>query len=1103
MNITIPVYVEQVVQENAAPFYAARPLFFEQPAARHEELSRALAKLTRELRRALAELGNRARHDELAAYSFAPDVSESLLDLKLDLGKQTVKCRLLVASFAAFGRRVAFSPTLPDVWFDVARGESLAARAAEVFTHHFREQLKKERDGTPNPEQLSVKGKAWATTVEVEVQPPQVAKKPAESLFASLGGAEAADGAEELHNVGRCLDWLYPDELRRVLCRDAEVAELARLLGAKDRRPVLLAGPRLVGKTAIVEEYIYQVVARRRAKGAGKGQVWLLAPQRLISGMSYVGQWENRLLAILKEAKERDHVLYFDDLLGLFRAGQSASSNLSVAHVLRPYLERREVRVVGEIMPEALRVLRELDRPFADLFHVLPVREPNEDETLRMLLGLIRQLESQHRCRFALDALPAAIDLQRRYVRDAAFPGKAAAFLTQLAVKFRRADIARGEVLAEFQAKSGLSVAFLDQGTKLDRQSVIDALGKEVIGQPGAVEAAADVVCIAKARLNDPDRPLASFLFLGPTGVGKTQSAKSLAAYLFGDAERLVRFDMNEFVSPASVARLVGTFDQPEGLLTSAVRRQPFSVVLLDEIEKAHPDVFNLLLQVMGDGRLTDAVGRTTDFTNAILILTSNLGVKEASAELGFVTERSQEASVYLQAAEKFFSPEFFNRLDRVVPFARLRREDIAGIARKLIQDVFAREGLRRRRCVLDVDERAMEKLVDAGYHPQLGARALKRAVERQLTAPVAARLAALAPDSPTVISLYPTAEGFTVHVQELCEAEPNARDDLTRLLADPADTLDRLEEFLSRVEEECDRLRPAGAISIDDVRPEHQHYFALREQLQYLRRLSDGVARQLQSAARSSPRALRPYPRKQTRPHTLKRVRSWGAKGERQVWKQLFAAEDIHAYFQELGVAEPEEDGAPAAAQLTEAVYAAAHLNVLARGPARETDRQALLWFRPLGKPRRWWGTPEWYDLRWLGWELAGLDGREDAALVSGWRAYDLLRAEQGTYLHIGGEGEISPVQLRVFAVRDADEARAVIDAQLSRRRRWLELLSAGQATVDEDPFKLEPVVRVYNHRGGLIDWRTGLLSAEPPSPRERRAVLLAALPLPPELIE
>src|SRR5262249_10096451 len=269
--------------------------------------------------------------------------------------------------------------------------------------------------------------------------------------------------------------------------------------------------------------------------------VWLISPQRLISGMSYVGQWEARLLAILRHAKKRHHVLYFDDLVGLFLAGISAVATLSAAQVMKPYLERRDVRVVGEITPEGLRVLQERDRSFADVFHVLPIREPSDADTLQILIGAQRRLEGKHRCGFDLDVLPTVIDLQRRYERTAAFPGKAARMLTRLAVKaeadqqasgykkeepqdpFAPASVVpRDGVLTEFRAQSGPSLAFLARRARLDRDEIMGALKAQVIGQEEAVEAAADVIAVAKARLNDPDRPLAAFLFLGPTGVGKT-----------------------------------------------------------------------------------------------------------------------------------------------------------------------------------------------------------------------------------------------------------------------------------------------------------------------------------------------------------------------------------------------------------------------------------------------------------------------------------------------------------------------------------------------------------------------------------------------------
>ncbi len=634
--------------------------------------------------------------------------------------------------------------------------------------------------------------------------------------------------------MGRCLDWLYPDDLDRVVLRDKEVDEISSLLAAPDRRPVLLVGPRKVGKTAIIHECVFRRVQQHGKPYANKRNVWLLSPPRLISGMMYLGQWENRLLAILEEARKQDHVLFFEDLLALQQAGMTRDSDLNVAAVMRPFVERREFRMLGEITPEALRVLRETDRAMADLFHILPVREPGDEQTRRILLNVARQIEGKRDCRFALDVLPAVIQLQRRFVREQAFPGKAAGFLHALAGKCAEREVTRRIALDEFSAGSGLSLGFLDEFTKLNREEVLEALGREIVGQESAIGAMADAITVAKARLNDPGRPIGSFLFLGPTGVGKTHCAKALAAYLYGDADRIVRFDMNEFVDGASVTRLVGTFYEPEGLLTAAIRRQPFCVLLLDEIEKAHSAVFDLLLQVLGEGRLSDALGRTADFTNCIVIMTSNLGVREAGTSFGLRPSGIGAAGIFVAAAEKFFRPEFFNRIDRIVPFTELDRGQLERVALSRINALFSRDGLVHRRCVLRVGEPAMRRLVAEGHHPQLGARALKRVIEKQLAQPVAARLATMPPKTPAVITLHAGRDEIAVSVQPLIHAErpPAPPIDLT----DFAFLLDGAEAACDRIDAQIAEWEPAGHLTQGAMSAEQFRYLAVREQLRRAR---------------------------------------------------------------------------------------------------------------------------------------------------------------------------------------------------------------------------------------------------------------------------
>jgi ATP-dependent Clp protease ATP-binding subunit ClpC len=1184
MILTVPIYLQRHGADGSFPRYTARPLFFGRPVQSGPDLGRVLNQLAVELRLELHTLGKEYRHDELARWSFCPDLDHHRLDLTLELKHQRVKCTFLFVSFEALGRRVAFSPSLPEIWFDLRRGERLVDRATEVLTAHFRAQEKEEEDAFESPAELSLEGKAWVTTLDVQIEPAQLLERPQDSLRAMLGGAEVLDGEAELRRVGRCLDLLHPDGLNRALLREREVAELTRLLEARDRRPVLLLGPRQVGKTTLVHECVCHAVAARGHEFRFEENTYLLSPQRLISGMSYVGQWQQRLLAILAEVKKRDHVVYVDDLLGLYQAGISRDVNLSVAHVLKPFVERREVRFLGEITSEGFRVLREQDRGFADLFHLLPVREPGDDDNLRILVSVMRELEGRHRCRFDLEVLPAVLDLQRRYVRDAAFPGKAASFLERLAVKCRRREVTRETVLDEFRAQSGLAVAFLDSRSRLERQEVLAALGREVIGQRAALEAAADVIAVAKARLNDPDRPLASFLFLGPTGVGKTQCAKALAAYLFGEADKITRFDMNEFIEAGSAARLVGTFANPEGLLTAALRRRPFAVLLLDEIEKAHPEVHDLLLQVLGEGRLTDALGRVVDFGNCIIILTSNLGVRAVENRLGYDPDslpplapegrgaggegespspgvatpglpraipspptalprgekgESSRRAAYLSAAEKFFRPEFFNRLDRVVPFERLDRADVEKIARLLIRDVFNREGLLRRKCVLCVEAEAMARVVDLGHDPVLGARALKRAVERHLAQPVAVRLAAGIPEALTVVNLYPGKELIDVSVQVLEEVRPHPAPTLPPDRAGTLALLDTVAAALHRIEERFAHLRPEGPITLTSLRPEHDRYFAIQGQARRVRDSMTELREEVESYS-TSERLGPAYPvAGQPRQSSTKMERlcyhlSTAGPVRHNLLAALAATLDIHAYLQDL-VAGGRPVGDRPEDRLAVLLRQLALLQVIADCCERQAGEQALLLVRAVNPgPGGWVGPLAAAYRDAYGAEL-GLDAellfsgvaappdveatrkagpsslptreQQDATLaavvVKGPHALPLAAVEEGTHLFCPAHEGVQPVQVTVLPVAEGQEPLAVLHAHLDERRRWLEQLVKGQAAADDDPFWLGPVLRVYDHEGSVLDLRSGLAVPMTRVDEYLRTFILAALPLPPELLQ
>lgn len=1080
MLLSIPILAtEQKQANNPAPTVFVRPLFNLNTVEQGSSLQRAVNKLTQTLRTQFEEHGKKPRHHDFAWFAFSPLLRSKILTFRLFLAAQSFDCKYLFVTFDAFGKKLAFTPNVPGIWFEMTHGEDLQTRAVEVLTEHFRNLERRNGKGTQNPSAFNFTSKAFITTIDLDLQIPQKYKIEQPNPFALLGGESYLDGGRELGRVGRCLDHLFPDDLERTSGRTEKLAELAGLLDSKLKRPVVIIGKNQVGKTNLLNEYVYRKVSREKNKNSGKNLTWLISPQRLISGMSYVGQWENRLIAILKETKKQNHLLYFDDLLGLFFAGVSASSDLNVAQVLKPYVERRDIRIVGEITPETFRVLKEKDRSFAELFHVFRLEETSADETLKIAFSVRRETEHKYSCRFALDALPSVLDLQRRYNREASFPGKAASFLKQIANKFQDKEISREDVLREFEAKSGLQVAFLDDRKKLEKAEIIEKISEGLIGQKHAARAAADVISIAKARLNDSERPLASFLFLGATGVGKTEAAKQIAAYLYGAEEKLLRFDMNEFVSPADVARLVGTFDQPEGILTSAIRRQPFSVVLFDEIEKADPDVFNLLLQVLGEGRLTDALGRTADFSNAIIILTSNLGTREANAKLGFRETNESNASIYRQAAEKFFRPEFFNRLDRIIPFENLRREEVGRIARLQLKKVFAREGFVRRNCRIELEPSALEKIVDEGYNPQLGARALKRAIEKNLVQPVAARLSAIETNAPTIIKISRLENKFLTEVEEIKPLAARQSIWQTHDFSNIDAELDKIEDVLDRIEDEIEPLNPRGEINPKDEK--QAKFFLVREYIKRIERMIERADKWDQSKVQS-PKSK------------IQKRRLVSLKDVEIDFTNFLSGSNLSNKLKNLA-AENREFGETVADYVQDVWRETGLLESVFENIEKSLNAKCVMIFRSadgyFGKEK----IPDFLEnYRKLFSPELGLktevlrikkpesDYFEMFLALEGIFGFDLAKAERGNHVFVNRRGDFTPVEI------DACE--------LENDKNFFDFRPPAGKESEKD----FAVVRIYNERGIALDFRSALMTKENLTFRELRSFILSGLEMPKE---
>lgn len=1089
MKLDLPVYCEKQPGEGGAPAtYVVRPLFFLEPEQRRDDLPRAMTALAARLRDLALEYSRGQWHEQLAELAFAPPLSESRVEVSLEYRKRSRKLTFLLVSFNLGEHRLCMTPKLPELFFAVARGETAEQRASEMLARYFRN-LERDSDDSPDPAEFALTGQAWLSSLELRVDTDLLFKPPEQQKQAARGEFQVKGGLEELQRVGRCLDALYPDEIGRAVQREPEVSELARALDGEEHRPVLLVGAPGSGKTAIVHEYVARSCEARRLGRVSQFGVWLLNPQRLISGMSVVGQWENRLHAILTAARERKLVLYFDDLVGLFKAGQTSQSRLSVAHVLKPFMERRDFRVVGEITPEQLRVLRELDRSFADLFHVLHVREPHEEGNLTILIEVMRRLEARHGCRFDATVIPAVVELQARYVRDRSFPGKAAGFLRQLAQRHRAADIGRGQVQDEFKSVSGLSVEFLDERVKLSRDGVFRALQEEVAGQDRALALLADTVALAKARLNDPGRPLGSFLFLGPTGVGKTQTAKAIARYLFGDAGRLLRFDMNEFTSPYAVSRLAGTFHEPEGLLTSAVRRQPFGVILFDEIEKCHHDAYDVLLQVLGEARLTDGLGRTADFANCLIILTSNLGVREAGGGLGFSGHEDKGAPAYIKAAERFFRPEFFNRLDHVVPFGRLPRRETRRIVRQLLNALVAREGLGRRKCVLRVPPPALDRVARQGYHPALGARALKRALEREITQPLARAVARLKGHAPTLLTLAPGQDSLQVLERPLMNAAP-AEGSLAALgEPDAGEAEELVDEALEQARLAMERLRPREAISGARIEQSHRAYFAIKAQAEKLRKLAERLGRRSRDGGSRGSRPARGAR------HTRRHRERMEYAGQR-AWRDFCSIEDVREF-----LAQSREDGHEGDSQadgaLRNLLGETALLQLLLRSAPRQDSRLVLL-FESLNAAlppqsarlaaQEAEVLREAFELTVRELEIRGSPYTK-ALLVEGSLARDVAPLEAGTHLFIV-DGELAPVAVTALPLKPRQKPEAALKRLRLARRHWW---SQG----GEEPFAPGPVLRVIHQGGQTLDLRSGNVTRSEAGVGARRSYLLSALPL------
>ncbi len=578
-----------------------------------------------------------------------------------------------------------------------------------------------------------------------------------------------------------------------VIGRDKEIERVLQILNRRTKNNPVLIGEAGVGKTAIIEGLALQIVKGKVPMKLKKKEVYLLEISSLVAGTAYRGQFEEKMKQLVTELQQRENVILFiDELHMMVGAGGSSDGSMDAGNILKPALARGDIQVVGATTMKEYRMI-EKDPALERRFQSVIVKEPSVNEAFDILKGIRPAYEKYHDVTYSDDVLKACVTLSKRYIQDRFLPDKAIDLMDeagamlnlahggldvnylkqrlkeiaeekQQAAKlehYEKAAILRDEereikeILSDYsddvtkditvemiqeiiEKSTGIPVQKLQKAKQQKMKDLKERLASKIIGQDRAIEKVANAMLRASVGLKPKTRPTASFLFLGPTGTGKTELTKTLAAELFGSKDAMIRLDMSEYMEKHSVSKLIGSppgyvGHEEAGQLTEQVRRNPYSIILLDEIEKAHPDVMNMFLQIMEDGRLTDSQGRVVSFTETIIIMTSNAGVgSKTLGSIGFGSDEQEEVqSNIIDKIGNYFKPEFLNRIDSIIEFNHLQKENLVEIIDIMIVEL--KETLEEQGISIEMDKEAKEKIAELGYSSVFGARPLRRAIQEQI----------------------------------------------------------------------------------------------------------------------------------------------------------------------------------------------------------------------------------------------------------------------------------------------------------------------------------------------------------------------------------